>query len=111
MGCICILSTVAGLAGLTPSGAWMSSNYRRTVQGCAPHVWKSPRSRRAMKRDTRTVLLGVATRAASNSRHFRVLLVACAAGGEAGWAGPPGGGGGGGGGAGFAGGRGGRRRV
>jgi transposase len=83
MGCICILSTVAGLAGLMLSGAWMSSNYRRTVQGCAPHLWKRPRSRRAMKRDTRTVLLGVATRAASNSRHFRVLLVACAA--EVGW--------------------------
>ena len=64
MGCICILSTVAGLAGLMLSGAWMSSNYRRTVQGCAPHLWKRPRSRRAMKRDTRTVLLGVATRAA-----------------------------------------------
>ena len=40
MGCICILSTVAGLAGLMLSGAWMSSNYRRTVQGCAPHLWK-----------------------------------------------------------------------
>src|SRR5215218_6300964 len=89
MGCIGILSTVAGLAGLMLSGAWMSSNYRRTVQGCAPHVWKSPRSRRAMKRNTRTVLLGVATRAASNSRHFRVLLVACAAGGEAGEPGQP----------------------
>ena len=37
MGCICILSTVAGLAGLMLSEAWMSSNYRRTVQGCAPH--------------------------------------------------------------------------
>ena len=37
MGCICIPSTVAGLAGPMLSEAWMSSNYRRTVQGCAPH--------------------------------------------------------------------------
>ena len=32
MGCICIPSTVAGLAGPMLSEAWMSSNYRRTVQ-------------------------------------------------------------------------------
>jgi hypothetical protein len=36
MGCICIPSTVAGLAGLMLPWAWMSSNYCRTVQDCAP---------------------------------------------------------------------------
>jgi hypothetical protein len=44
MGCICIPSTVAGLAGLMLPWAWMSSNYCRTVQatlcpGCSDNGW------------------------------------------------------------------------
>jgi len=69
MGCICIPSTVAGLAGPMPSEAWMSGNYRRTVQGCAPHSCRSTRTAqlvRVVERVLRMVLLGGATRAASN---------------------------------------------
>ena len=64
MGCICILSTVVGRAGPMPSEAWMSSNYRRTVQGRAPHClqdrlaafrWRNelPRMVLTRRRDTR----------------------------------------------------------
>src|SRR5215212_8356772 len=70
----------------------MSSNYRRTVQGCAPHSCRRSRTAqviRVMERVLRVVLLSGATRAASNTRHVMWLFVACAAGGEAGEPGQP----------------------
>ena len=80
IGCICIPSTVAGLAGPMLSEASMSSNYRRTVQGCAPHSCRRSCSIRVVE--------GVARMVFSVARHARrqivdtvgVLLVACAAG-------------------------------
>src|SRR4051812_36250138 len=67
----------------------MSSNYCRTVQGCAPLSRRRSRRKRVAERVARIVLRGGATRTASNTRHFGVLLVASAAGGEAGEPGQP----------------------
>src|SRR5690349_6534153 len=60
----------------------MSSNYRRIVEGCAPRSCRRSHSIQliqVLERVLRMVLLGGATRAASNTRHVMWLFVACAA--------------------------------